>query len=176
MKTNIALIGFMAAGKTAVARQLAQRLDKKLVELDALIEQRAGKTVARIFAEDGETAFREWEIALIKEVAVARNQVIATGGGIVLNTINVDRLRQGGVIVYLEASPTVIFKRAQASTAVRPLLAGEDKTGIIEKMLRFRQPYYDRAADIRLDTSAIAVNAVAGRIIELLKQYEDFTP
>ncbi|MEE8582701.1 MAG: shikimate kinase [Dehalococcoidales bacterium] len=176
MKTNIALIGFMAAGKTAVARQLAQRLDKKLVELDALIEQRAGKTVARIFAEDGETAFREWEIALIKEVAVARNQVIATGGGIVLNTINVDRLRQGGVIVYLEASPTAILKRAQASTAVRPLLAGEDKAGIIEKMLRFRQPYYDRAADIRLDTSAIAVNAVAGRIIELLKQYEDFTP
>ncbi|MES0329351.1 MAG: shikimate kinase [Dehalococcoidales bacterium] len=176
MKTNIALIGFMAAGKTAVARQLAHRLDKKLVELDALIEQRAGKTVARIFAEDGETAFREWEIALIKEVAVARNQVIATGGGIVLNTINVDRLRQGGVIVYLEASPTAILKRAQASTAVRPLLAGEDKAGIIEKMLRFRQPYYDRAADIRLDTSAIAVNAVAGRIIELLKQYEDFTP
>jgi len=176
MKTNIALIGFMAAGKTAVARQLAQRLDKKLVELDALIEQRAGKTVARIFAEDGETTFREWEIALIKEVAVARNQVIATGGGTVLNTINVDRLRQGGVIVYLEASPTAILKRAQASTAVRPLLAGEDKAGIIEKMLRFRQPYYDRAADIRLDTSAIAVNAVAGRIIELLKQYEDFTP
>jgi shikimate kinase len=176
MKTNIALIGFMAAGKTAVARQLAHRLDKKLVELDALIEQRAGKTVARIFAEDGETAFREWEIALIKEVAVARNQVIATGGGIVLNTINVDRLRQGGVIVYLEASPTAILKRVQASTAVRPLLAGEDKAGIIEKMLRFRQPYYDRAADIRLDTSAIAVNAVAGRIIELLKQYEDFTP
>lgn len=176
MKTNIALIGFMAAGKTAVARQLAQRLDKKLVELDALIEQRAGKTVARIFAEDGETAFREWEIALVKEVAAARNQVIATGGGIVLNTINVDRLRQGGVIVYLEASPTAILKRAQASTAVRPLLAGEDKAGIIEKMLRFRQPYYDRAADIRLDTSAIAVNAVAGRIIELLKQYEDFTP
>ena len=127
-------------------------------------------------AEDGETAFREWEIALIKEVAAARNQVIATGGGIVLNTINVDRLRQGGVIVYLEASPTAILKRAQASTAVRPLLAGEDKAGIIEKMLRFRQPYYDRAADIRLDTSAIAVNAVAGRIIELLKQYEDFTP
>ncbi len=176
MKTNVALIGFMAAGKTAVARLLAQRLGKKLVELDALIEQRAGKTVARIFAEDGETAFREWEIALIKEVAAARGQVIATGGGIVLNTINVDRLRQGGVIVYLEASPTAILKRAQASTAVRPLLAGEDKAGIIEKMLRFRQPYYDRAADIRLDTSAMAVDAVAGRIVELLKQYEDFTP
>jgi shikimate kinase len=59
---------------------------------------------------------------------------------------------------------------------VRPLLAGEDKAKIIEKMLRFRQPYYDRAADIRLDTSAMKVDAVAGRIIELLKQYEDFTP
>ncbi len=176
MKTNVALVGFMAAGKTAVARLLAQRLGKKLVELDALIEQRAGKTVARIFSEDGETAFREWEIALVKEVAAAKDQVIATGGGIVLNTINVDRLRQGGVIVYLEASPTAILKRAQASTAVRPLLAGGDKARIIEKILRFRQPYYDRAADIRLDTSAMAVDTVAGRIAELLKQYEDFTP
>lgn len=176
MKTNVALVGFMAAGKTAVARLLAQRLGKKLVELDALIEQRAGKTVARIFAEDGETAFREWEIAVIKEVAAAKNQVIATGGGIVLNTINVDRLRRGGVIVYLEASPAAILKRARADTTVRPLLAGGDKAGIIVKLLRFRRPYYERAADIRLDTSALAVEAVAGKIADLLKQYEDFTP
>jgi shikimate kinase len=176
MKTNVALVGFMASGKTAVARVLAKRLSKRPVELDALIEQRAGKTIARIFAEDGEIAFREWEITLIKEVAADKDQVIATGGGVVLNKINIDRLRQGGVIVYLEASPTAILKRAQASTAIRPLLAGEDKARTIEKMLRFRQPYYDRAADIRLDTSAMAVEAVAGRIVELLKQYEDFTP
>jgi shikimate kinase len=176
MKTNVALVGFMAAGKTAVAQVLARLLGKKLIELDALVEQRAGKTVARIFAEDGETAFREWEITLVKEVAAGRDQVIATGGGIVLNKINVDRLRQGGVIVYLEASPPAILKRAQASTAERPLLAGQDKAGTIEKLLRFRQPYYDRAADIRLDTSDMAVEAVAARIVELLQQYEDFTP
>jgi shikimate kinase len=132
--------------------------------------------VARIFAEDGEIAFREWEIALIKEVAAGVNQVIATGGGIVLNKINVDRLRRGGVIVYLEASPAAILKRAQASITERPLLAGEDKAKIIEEMVHFRQPYYDRAADIRLDTSDMAVEAVASRIVELLQQYEDFTP
>ena len=176
MKTNVALVGFMASGKTVVARRLARRLGKKLVELDTLIEQRASKTVARIFAEDGETAFREWEIALVKEVAIGRDQVIATGGGVVLNKINIDRLRQGSIIVYLEALPPAILRRTQASATVRPLLAGEDKATTIEKMLRLRQPYYDRAADIRLDTSVMTVDAVADQIVKLLKQYEDFTP
>jgi shikimate kinase len=176
MKTNVALVGFMASGKTVVARRLARRLGKKLVELDALIEQRASKTVARIFAEDGETAFREWEIALVKEVATGRDQVIATGGGVVLNKINIDRLRQGSIIVYLEALPPAILRRTQSSATVRPLLAGEDKATTIEKMLLLRQPYYDQAADIRLDTSLMTVDAVADQIVKLLKQYEDFTP
>jgi shikimate kinase len=176
MKTNVALVGFMASGKTVVARRLARRLGKKLVELDALIEQRASKTVARIFAEDGETAFREWEIALVKEVATGRDQVIATGGGVVLNKINIDRLRQGSIIVYLEALSPAILRRTQSSATVRPLLAGEDKATTIEKMLLLRQPYYDQAADIRLDTSLMTVDAVADQIVKLLKQYEDFTP
>jgi shikimate kinase len=168
--------GLLASGKTVVARRLARRLGKKLVELDTLIEQRASKTVARIFAEDGETAFREWEIALVKEVATGRDQVIATGGGVVLNKINIDRLRQGSIIVYLEALPPAILRRTQSSATVRPLLAGEDKATTIEKMLLLRQPYYDQAADIRLDTSLMTVDAVADQIVKLLKQYEDFTP
>ena len=112
MKSNIALIGFMGAGKTAVGRTLAEKLGKRFVELDSLIEQKAGKSVAEIFQQDGEISFRELEIEVTKEVSRERNLVIACGGGIVLNKINIDRLREESIIVYLVASPEVILRRA----------------------------------------------------------------
>ena len=90
MKTNIALVGFMGVGKTAVGEALAKKLDRKFVELDLLIEQRAGKPIPEIFQQDGEVAFRELEIEVTKEVSRDKNLVIACGGGLVLNKINID--------------------------------------------------------------------------------------
>ena len=81
MKTNIALIGFMGTGKTAVGRALSQKLDKEFLELDPLIEQNAGMTIPQIFEKYGEIGFRELEIAVTKEVAERKNAVIACGGG-----------------------------------------------------------------------------------------------
>ncbi len=80
MKTNIALIGFMGTGKTAAGKVLAKKLSKKFVETDALIEQASGKSIPEIFQQDGEVAFRELEIGVIKEVAQKKNQVITCGG------------------------------------------------------------------------------------------------
>jgi len=85
MKTNIALIGFMGTGKTTIGRTLARKLSKTFVEIDALIEQKAGKSIADIFKDDGEIAFRQLEIDITREIAARENQVIACGGGIVLN-------------------------------------------------------------------------------------------
>lgn len=174
MKTNVALIGFMAAGKTAVARVLAKKLGKQFVELDALIEHRAGKSIAEIFEQDGEIAFRELEIELTKEVSAKKNQVIACGGGLVLNKINIDRLKEQAVMVYLEASPEVILKRASSDNTVRPLLKGDSKAQTIRELVRFRQPYYERAADITIDTSETDINTIAQKIIRLLKKNEGF--
>jgi len=174
MKTNVALIGFMAAGKTAVAGVLAKKLGKQFVELDALIEHRAGKSIADIFEQDGEIAFRELEIALTKEVSAKKNQVIACGGGLVLNKINIDRLKEQAVMVYLEASPEVILKRASSDNTVRPLLKGDRKAQTIGELVRFRQPYYERAADITIDTSEMDVNTIAQKIIRLLQKDEGF--
>lgn len=168
-KTSIALIGFMGTGKTAVGRLLAEKLGKKLVELDSLIEQRAGKPIAEIFG-DGETAFRQLEIEAAREVAPKKNQVIACGGGIVLNKINIDRLKQEAVVVCLSASPEAILKRVSTDSSIRPLLGGGDKAGAIRRLLEFRQPFYDRAADIRIDTSNLEIEAVAGQIIARLKE------
>lgn len=172
MKTNVALIGFMGAGKTAVARILAEKMGKRLVELDGLIEQRAGKPIARIFQEDGEIAFRQLEIDITKEVIAGKNQVIACGGGIVLNQINTDRLKKGAVVVYLSASPEAVLKRVSADNMVRPLLEKKDKALAIREMLNFRQPLYERAADITIDTSELDIGAVVGQVIARLKGYE----
>jgi shikimate kinase len=174
MKTNIALIGFMGAGKTAVAKILAGKLSKKLVELDSLIELKAGKSIPDIFQQDGEIAFRELEIETTRKVAEGNNQVIACGGGIVLNKINIDRLKERAVVVYLTASPDAILQRIGADDTARPLLAKGDKALTIRQMLEFRQPFYERAADIKIDTSGLDITAAAETIIARLEEYESF--
>lgn len=172
MKTNIALIGFMGTGKTAVGRMLAKKLGKEFIELDTLVEEKAGKSIPDIFEQDGEIVFREYEIETIKEIADRENAVIACGGGIVLNKINVDRLREKGVTVCLTASPEVILRRTSGNKNDRPLLAVSDRARQIEELLDFRQPFYERSADIIIDTSSLNVGKVAERIIEKLKEYD----
>ncbi len=172
MKSNIALVGFMGTGKTAVGKVLAEKLDKRFIELDALIEQRAGKTIPEIFQQDGEIAFRELEIEATRDAAERENTVIACGGGVVLNQINIDRLRRKSVIVYLTASPEVILERTSSDTDERPLLVAENKVSRVAKLLKFRQPFYERAADITVDTSKLDVGEVAGKITKKLSRYE----
>jgi shikimate kinase len=174
MKTNIALIGFMGTGKTAVGKALAERLDKKFIELDSLIERKAGKTIPEIFNQDGEIAFRELEIEVTKEVAEKKNAVIACGGGVVLNKINIDRLRKESLIVYLTASPKIILKRTSNDAEERPLLEVANPTLTIQELLRFRKPFYERAADIKIDTSKLDVEAIVEQIINKLKEDESF--
>jgi len=172
MKSNIALVGFMGTGKTDVGRLLAEKLGKDFIELDELIEQRAGKAIPEIFQQDGEIAFRELEIEATREAAAKKNAVIACGGGVVLNQINVDRLREHGVIVYLTASPEAILQRTSSDTDERPLLVAEDKASKVEKLLNFRRPFYERAADITVNTSELDVAGVAGQIISELSEHE----
>jgi len=174
MKTNIALIGFMGVGKTAVGQALAEKLNKEFIELDALIEQKAGKSIPGIFQQDGEIAFREIEIEATKEIASKKNLVIACGGGIVLNKINIDRLKKESVIVYLTASPSVILKRTLSDGETRPLLNVTDKTSKIRGLLSFRKPFYERAADIKINTSKPDIAAVTEQIITKLKEDESF--
>jgi len=169
VKSNIALIGFMATGKTAIGRLLAERTGKFFIELDSLIARRACKSIEDIFAEDGEATFRELEIALVKEIADNKNQVIACGGGVVLNQINIDHLKKNAAIILLEAKPEVILKRALNDRTVRPLLKGDYKMSKVKELLNFRKPFYQRAADITIDTSDIDIGLITDKIIKLLE-------
>jgi shikimate kinase len=165
MKSNIALIGFMGAGKTSIARELARRLGRTLVHLDRLVEERAEKTIAQIFAEDGEILFRELEIEVVAVVARLKNQVIDCGGGIVLNQINIARLHQDAVIVYLTASPGVLHKRIGEQIGTRPLIGTERLSERIAKLLQFRRPLYEAAADITIGTERLPICTVVDEII-----------
>jgi shikimate kinase len=173
VKTSVALIGFMGVGKSAVGGVLAERLGKKYIETDALIVQKSEKSIPQIFQEEGEIAFRELEIEVIKEVASKNNQVIDCGGGVVLNKINVDRLKQNAIIIWLTASPEVILKRIIQDGERRPLLKGKNTVSEIQAIGNLRKPYYEQAADSIIDTTELEVESVITRITGLLKENEN---
>jgi shikimate kinase len=172
MKTNIALIGFMGSGKTAVGQILARKLELKFIETDTMIEKKTGKSIPQIFTDLGETGFRELEIEITKEIANKQHSVIACGGGLVLNRINIDRLRQTSVMVYLSATPGATLKRVSNQAGQRPLLDVADPVSTIRDMIKFRKPFYERAADITINTSRLTPEAVSYEIIRKMKENE----
>jgi len=174
MKTNVALIGFMGAGKTSVGKAQAARLGMEFVEMDDLIEQAAGKPIPDIFRDASEIGFREIEIEVTKQAAKETGRVIACGGGAVLNKINIDRLRETSRTVYLTASPAAVLRRTAGDPTERPLLKVDNPKQRIRELMAERRPFYERAADITVHTSLLTPEGVADEIIARLRQDEDF--
>jgi shikimate kinase len=168
MKTNIALTGFMGAGKTSIGDALARRLRREFIELDSLIEKKAGKPIPDIFSRDGEAEFRRLEAEITVEISQRENAVIACGGGIILNETNIDRLRQNAVIIYLEVPPEIILRRLLHSGNKRPLLNTPDREQRIRELMSQRQPLYEQAADIKI-TGDKTVPDTVEKIIKVLK-------
>jgi len=162
VRPNVVLIGFMGTGKTAVGQMVASRLGRPFVDTDALIEERAGRPIPRIFADDGEEAFRRLEAAVVAAASAQESVVIATGGGVVLRPENMARLRRNGVIVALRADPRAILARVGA-TSRRPLL-GADPEESIRRLLQERNVLYGDA-DLTIDTSTLSMEDVASRVI-----------
>ncbi|GAC1363497.1 MAG: shikimate kinase [Actinomycetota bacterium] len=129
---SIVLVGMMGSGKTAAGRLLARRLNRDLLDLDALVEARAGRCVAAIFAEEGEQGFRAREAAVLSELTGRPPVVVACGGGVILDPANVAALRACGTVVWLQVSPTVAAGRLGAGED-RPVLAA--MSGSLEERL-----------------------------------------
>jgi shikimate kinase len=141
----IFLIGFMASGKTTVGRLLAERLDWAFVDLDKVIEEGAGTTVARIFAGEGEAGFRKRETAALGEVARRTRTVVATGGGAPCREENISTMLGAGRVFWLDVTPEAAVERAGKASG-RPLLDGAaDPVGAARKLLKARAPFYARA-------------------------------
>ena len=145
---QIFLAGFMATGKSKIGPILAQRLDRTFVDTDELIVASAGKSIPRIFAEDGEAAFRRIERGCVARAAGMPDAVIALGGGAVTQEGNWDTIRASGVCLCLRASAETISSRLCRTEGERPLMAGmndEERMEKIRSMLAARAPYYARA-------------------------------
>ncbi len=148
MSSRIFLIGSRGSGKTTVGRALADRLGWAFVDADVLLEARAGKTIARIFADDGEPAFRDRESTILAELAGWRDHVIATGGGIVLRPENRAILRTG-FVAWLQVSAGLAWERMQADPTTgdrRPNLTPAGGLLEVQTILTAREPLYREAA------------------------------
>lgn len=167
---NIVLIGFMGTGKTVAGRRLARILGRPFLDTDDEIERKAGKSVARIFREDGEAHFRSRENLLCRKLAAPQGLVVATGGGMVVNPENTALLRRGGVLIGLTADPEVILERVGRKDT-RPLLRGSDKWARIEKLMRERAGVYD-VARFTVDTGVSSPTRTVRGIVDFLREQD----
>ena len=150
---NVVLIGLMGAGKTTVGRLLAKRLERPFVDTDDVVEEVAKLSIAEIFAGAGEREFRRIEAAAIRSVAALRGQVIAVGGGAVLDPANVTHLRSTGDLVLLDADPPTLAARVDDG-ATRPLLAdAPDVQTRLQQLRHARAAAYAQASTHVLDTT-----------------------
>lgn len=182
MAPKVILTGFMATGKSAVARALAARLGWRMIDCDAAIVARAGQPIPEIFRRGGEPQFRAIERAVIAALAEdgprcpqcgePQPAVVATGGGALIDPRNYDALHRVGVIVCLAARPEVIARRIGRSAKSRPMLAqrGKPLKERIVELLESRREAYARAA-ITVDTSDLAIDEVVNVILERLTAY-----
>lgn len=168
---NIVLTGFMATGKSAVGRRLAERLGWSFFDTDDMVERQTGHTIADLFANGGEAAFRDLESKTVSLVALMDKAVIATGGGVPLCDSNMDELERNGRVVLLTATPETLLKRLRLDVVPRPLLAGSDPAERIKKLLSDRQPVYARNS-LTVFTDGLDENQVADRIVKWAQHEE----
>ena len=166
---DIVLVGLPGSGKSAVGRRLAHRHDAAFVDLDETIERTAGRTIAEIFAGEGEAGFRDLERSAVASLGEADGEpsirrVVATGGGAVIDPRNRWALYRGRLPVWLDGRPEVLAQRLRRSPTVRPLITGRDPIGTVRTLARDRERFY--AAGRRLN-SAAEVNTLVERIEEL---------
>jgi shikimate kinase len=167
LQKNIALIGFMAVGKSAIGRTLAKKLRRRFVDLDRVIERAEGSKVREIFEHKGEAYFRQLEKQALVDVLEENNQVIATGGGVILDDQNLQILREKALIIGLSAEMDVLLARAGDATK-RPLLQGSNRREKIEDLLRQRAARYAQA-HVTIDTSNLTVDQVVKKIMGMLE-------
>jgi shikimate kinase len=148
--SNIILTGFMGTGKTTVGKLLAQRLQRPFLDTDALIVERDGRSIADIFAQDGEETFRAWERTVALELAQRQGLVIATGGRLMLDEANAAALLATGQVFCLTAVPQTILARVQDDEK-RPLLNVPNPAERIAQLLEMRREGYGRFPQIATD-------------------------
>ena len=159
----------MGAGKSSVGRCLQLRTKLALVDIDDVVASHIGTSIPEIFSKYGEQVFREIETQALREMAPAKQTIIATGGGIVVGKENMHLLKQLGIVVWLDCNEETLFERAWRS-GNRPLLRAENPREAFARMLQARLPLYAKIAQIRVDTSMLTDEEVAVAIVSKLRK------
>jgi shikimate kinase len=168
---NLIFVGPMGSGKSTVGRLAAAALSRPFVDTDEWIEGASGRSVAELFAREGEDGFRERETAALEAVlGAADSRVVATGGGIVVRAENRALLRAGGLVILLWAEAEALWRRLAAEAAVRPRLAVADPVAVLRGDLETRGPWYREVAGLILDEGS--AQAAAERAVAALRRAE----
>ena len=169
---NLVLIGGRASGKTSVGKALAQALGRPFVDLDEVLAAQAGRTIAAIVAAEGWPGFRGREKYLVAHYGKLSGQVLAPGGGVVLDPENVTILREHGLVIWLTADPATLSQRLRqdlGSGEFRPSLTGEDPAAEMARVLAEREPLYRAAAHLVIDTAGLSIDQIVKHILAVIK-------
>lgn len=172
---NIVLIGFMGAGKSTISEYLNTLFAMDVVEMDQLISQREGMSIADIFQVHGEEYFRNLETALLVELQNRKNVVISCGGGTALRECNVREMKKNGRVVLLTASPETILERVKDSHE-RPLLENHKTVDYIEQLMENRREKYEAAADVVISTDGKDALEICEELVNRLRKLDRENP
>lgn len=168
MNKNIVLVGLSGSGKTTIGNILSDLSGYDFIDTDAIIVKLQNRSINNIFSTNGEDFFRNLETLVTKEVSKFGNQIISTGGGIVLRDENLKNLDKNGVIFYLKTSVNTLIKRLDGDTT-RPLLKTDDLKKKLEKMLNDREKFYEKA-DVTVETDNLSPIETANEILRIYNE------
>ncbi len=168
--SHLFLIGFMGAGKSTVGRRVADALGMPFIDLDEQIERSTGRSVADIFAADGEQSFRAAESAALASLEDVEPAVIACGGGVVEDDANRRVLKELGRVIHLRVEADEALARI-GDTSGRPLLAHGDAVAMASTLLAARETLYRTAADAVVDTSGASASEVAEEVVAIARSF-----
>jgi len=170
---NLVLIGHRAAGKTTVGRRLSVSLRKVFVDTDDLIEECQGSPIAEIVKLHGWDYFRAVEKRVISEISDHDGLIIAAGGGAILEPESVKTLKRNGFIIWLTADVQILLQRMakdHRTTKGRPSLTGKGTLEELEEVIAYRKPFYEKASEVRVDTSVLDVDGVVNNVLSILQE------
>ena len=166
---NIFLIGYRCSGKTETGKSIAAILNRQFIDTDLKVVEEEGINISEIVDKNGWDFFRQKETAVLKKVCRNDNQIVVTGGGIVLKKENIVNMKKNGTIVWLKANFATVKKRIILDTKTkdfRPSLTSKELDDEIKETLLFRKPYYEKAMDFSIDTDNLDIDGVCKAVIK----------
>ena len=172
---NVYLVGYRGSGKSSVGPLIAQRLGWEHLDTDRVIAELAKKSIAEIFADDGEETFREIESKVIAVAASDQHLVVSLGGGAVIEMDNRDALKSSGRAVWLRIKPETAWQRINddtSSSVNRPALTDKDGLDEVKTLIAQRKPIYEECADFTIDVDELSLEDIADRVISWWKSVD----